>query len=62
MDWLIKRTMKGIRRTFGVVPRRVKALVKADLLEMLVLVNRQKPLNATRDRALLLIGVAGALR
>jgi hypothetical protein len=45
MDWLIKRTMKGIRRTFGVVPRRAKALVKADLLEMLVLVNRQKPVE-----------------
>jgi len=45
MDWRIKRTMKGIRRTFGVVPRRAKALVKADLLEMLVLVNRQKPVE-----------------
>ncbi|WP_097201202.1 MULTISPECIES: site-specific integrase [unclassified Variovorax] len=54
--------MQGIRRTFGVAQRRVKALVKTDLLEMLVMVNRQKPLKATRDRALLLVGFAGALR
>ena len=62
MDRLVKRTMQGIRRTFGVAPRRVKALVKTDLLEMLVMVNRQTPLKAARDRALLLIGFAGALR
>ena len=62
MDRLVKRTMQGIRRTFGVAQRRVKALVKTDLLEMLVMVNRQKPLKAARDRALLLIGFAGALR
>jgi integrase len=62
MDRLVKRTMQGIRRTFGVAPRRVKALVKTDLLEMLVMVNRQKSLKAARDRALLLIGFAGALR
>jgi integrase len=62
MDRLVKRTMQGIRRTFGVAQRRVKALVKTDLLEMLVMVNRQKPLKAARDRALLLVGFAGALR
>jgi integrase len=63
MDRLVKRTMQGIRRTCGVAPqRRVKALVKSDILEMLVMVNRQKPLKAARDRALLLIGFAGALR
>jgi integrase len=62
MDRLVKRTMQGIRRTFGVAQRRVRALVKTDLLEMLVMVNRQKPLKAARDRALLLMGFAGALR
>ena len=62
MDRLVKRTMQGIRRTFGVAQRRVKALLKTDLLEMLVMVNRQKPMKAARDRALLLIGFAGALR
>lgn len=62
MDRLVKRTMQGIRRTYSVVQRRVKPLGIADLLEMLVMVNRQKPLKAARDRALLLIGFAGALR
>jgi integrase len=63
MDRLVKRTMQGIRRTCRVAPeRQVKALVKSDILEMLVMVNRQKPMNAARDRALLLIGFAGALR
>lgn len=62
MDRLVKRTMQGIRRTFGRAQRRVLALDKTALLEMLVMVNRQKPLKAARDRALLLIGFAGALR
>lgn len=62
MDRLVKRTMQGIRRTFGIVQRRVKALVKDDLLEMMVLVDTQRPMKAARDKALLLIGFAGAFR
>jgi site-specific recombinase XerD len=62
MDRLVKRTMQGIRRTFGTVQRRVKALVKDDLLEMMVHVDQQKPMKAARDKALLLIGFAGAFR
>ena len=42
--------------------RRVRALVKDDLLELLVLVAKQKPLKAARDRAVLLVGFAGAFR
>ena len=61
-DRLVKRTMQGIRRTFGVAQRRVRALVKDDLLELLVLVNKQRPLKAARDKAILLIGFAGAFR
>jgi integrase len=61
-DRLVKRTMQGIRRTFGVAQRRVRALVKDDLLELLVMVNKQKPLKAARDKAILLIGFAGAFR
>ena len=53
-DKLVKRTMQGIRRTFGVVQKRVQALVKDDLLELLVLVANQKPFKAARDRAILL--------
>ena len=61
-DKLVKRTMQGIRRTFSVAQRQVQALVKDDLLELLVLVATQKPLKAARDKALLLIGFAGAFR
>lgn len=61
-DKLVKRTMQGIRRTFGVAQRQVRALVKDDLLEILVLVAKQKPLKAARDKAILLIGFAGAFR
>lgn len=61
-DRLVKRTMQGIRRTFGVAQRRVSALVKDDLLELLVMVNKQRPLKAARDKALLLLGFAGAFR
>jgi len=61
-DKLVKRTMQGIRRTIGVAQRRVRALVKDDLVELLVSVSIQKPLKAARDKALLLIGFAGAFR
>ncbi len=59
---LVKRTMAGIRRTYGQPQRRVKALVKDDLLEALALSDQQPPLKAARDRALLLVGFAGAFR
>ncbi len=59
---LVKRTMQGIRRTKGVKQRQVRALVKDDLLELLVTVGKQKPLKAARDKAMLLIGFAGAFR
>jgi integrase len=61
-DRLVKQTMQGIRRTFGVAQRRVRALVKDDLLELLVMVAKQKPLKAARDKAILLLGFAGAFR
>lgn len=59
---LVKQTMEGIRRSFGIAPRRVRALVKDDLVEVLVTVAQQKPLRAARDKAMLLIGWAAALR
>lgn len=58
----VRQTMQGIRRTLGITQRRVRAIVKDDLLEMLALVDQQKPMKAARDRALLLIGFAGAFR
>jgi integrase len=62
MDSLVKRTMQGIRRTVGVKQRRVAALLKDDLLEMMVHIDQQMPMRAARDKALILIGFAGAFR
>jgi integrase len=61
-DKLVKRTMQGIRRSVGMAQRKVRALVKDDLLELLVTVEKQKPLKAARDKAILLLGFAGAFR
>jgi len=36
MDSLVKRTMQGIRRTKGTAQRRVKALVKEDIIELVL--------------------------
>ena len=62
MDSLVKRTMQGIRRTLGVKQRRVTALIKDDLLEIMVHLDQQMPMRAARDKALILIGFAGAFR
>lgn len=62
MDHLVKRTMQGIRRALGTKQRRVTALVKDDLIAMMVHIELQLPRKAARDKALLLIGFAGAFR
>ena len=54
--------MQGIRRTLGTKQRQVTPLVKDDLLAALVMVNQQSPVKAARDRALLLVGFASAMR
>lgn len=59
---LVKRVMQGIRRTLGTKQRQVAPLVKDDLLAALVMVNQLSPLRAARDRALLLVGFASAMR
>ncbi|MBC7489735.1 MAG: site-specific integrase [Glaciimonas sp.] len=63
-DLRVKRTMQGIRRTFGTKQRQVRPMVKDDLLETLMMIDRQnkRPVKAARDRALLLVGFAGAFR
>jgi integrase len=58
----IKTLMRGIRRTNGSAQRRVNALVKDDLIEVLTLSDSQSQNKAVRDKALLLIGFAGAFR
>lgn len=62
MDSLVKRTMQGIRRTVGTKQRQVVPLMKDDLLEMMVHIERQRPMKAARDKALLLVGFSGAFR
>lgn len=62
MDPLVKRTMQGIRRTRGTAQRQVRALVKDDVIELVIAAEKQKPLKAARDVALILVGFAGAMR
>ena len=62
MDPLVTRTMQGIRRTRGTAQRRVKALVKDDSIELVLTAEKQQPLKAARDVALILVGFSGAFR
>lgn len=59
---MVKRTMQGIRRTLGTRQRQARAIIKDDLLEMMVMVDKREPMRAARDKALLLVGFAGAFR
>jgi integrase len=61
-DMAVRSTMQGIRRTHGKRKKQAQPLLKDDLLETLVLIDRQKPVKAARDRAALLVGFAGAFR
>jgi integrase len=56
---LVKTTMRGIRRTVGTDQRRVLPILKEDVVAM---VDGLAGLKGVRDRALLLIGFAGAFR
>jgi integrase len=57
---LVRMTMRGIRRKHGQPPRQMAAAVKADILAMVAGLG-DGPRDC-RDRALILIGFAGALR
>jgi len=56
---LVKATLRGIRRTVGVSQRQVIPALKESVVEM---VENLTGFKGTRDRALLLIGFAGAFR
>jgi len=56
---LVKAVMRGIRRTHGVPQRQAAPAIKEDLLAM---VNGLTGIKGIRDRALLLVGFAGAFR
>lgn len=62
LDAMVKRTLQGIRRTLGTKQRQAKPMVKDDVLAALVLIDQQAPVKAARDRALLLVGFASAMR
>lgn len=60
---IVRQVMQGIRRTLGTKQRQVKPLTQDDLLAALETIERvHMPVRAARDRALLLIGFASAMR
>ncbi|MEJ1959924.1 MAG: site-specific integrase [Nitrosomonadales bacterium] len=56
---LVKAVMRGIRRTHGVPQRQVSPAIKEDVLAM---VKDMSGIKSVRDKALLLVGFAGAFR
>jgi site-specific recombinase XerD len=60
-DWAVKATMTGIRRTHGVAPNQKAAILTPELRRLLAHVPADT-LAGRRDRALRLIGFAGASR
>jgi hypothetical protein len=62
MNPLVKRTMQRIRRTRAMAQRRVRALVKDDVIELVIVAEKQSPLKAARGAALILIRFAWAFR
>jgi site-specific recombinase XerD len=60
-DWMVRATMSGIRRTIGTAPAKKAAAVTAELRRF-VDVCPADTLAGRRDRAVLLLGFAGAFR
>ena len=59
-DALVRNTMKGIRRTLGTAPVQKTAALTADIRSMVD--SLENGTIAVRDRALILLGFAGAFR
>lgn len=57
---IVRRTMRGIRRVKGVAQRRVEPLLREDLLSIVQAI--PESLHGRRNRALLMVGFAGAFR
>ncbi|MCK1506318.1 site-specific integrase [Bradyrhizobium sp. 18] len=57
---LVRATLRGIKRTYGCAQRQAKPLCRDDLLQVLDATGDSR--KDLRDRALLLVGFAGALR
>lgn len=58
---LVKATLRGIRRTLGTKQRQAAAILRDDLFAMLDKLDDQRPKDI-RDRAVLLVGFATAMR
>ncbi len=58
---LVRSTLRGIRRAFGTSQRQATAILRDDLFAMLDQLSDQRPKDV-RDRALLLLGFATAVR
>ncbi len=56
---LVRTVLRGVRRVKGLAQRQVSPLLKADVLAMMAHIQGTK---GTRDRALILLGFAAALR
>lgn len=57
---IVKSTMRGIRRMIGTAQREAKPILKEDLFQMLARIDDDP--KGKRDKALLLLGFAGAFR
>jgi integrase len=57
---IVRATLRGIRRTHGIAQRQAEPLLREDLMCLLPLFAESA--KGVRDRALLLLGFAGALR
>src|SRR5690606_29678854 len=57
---LVRATMRGIKRTNGTASREAKPILREDLFQILDCIGDST--KDTRDRALLLLGFAGAFR
>lgn len=60
-DEEVVRTWRGVRRTRGVAPRQVRAVRSGVLRQLVAPLEQGRPADV-RDRALLCLGMAGALR
>jgi integrase len=59
-DEIIKTIMDGMKRTKGIAPDRVKPLQSSEITKIIYLM--PKTLKATRDKAILLLGMSAMLR
>jgi site-specific recombinase XerD len=60
-DDAVRTVWSGIRRTFGTAPRRKAPLLTADIRAMVARLDDRRPMDV-RDKALVLLGYAGAFR